>query len=81
MDQPANRELFEEQVEVIFKAFHERSFSHHGKHYDFPPQVPYRGYDLEELTLVPRPRPSLSNAGSPSRAAPARPRFHGQDGH
>ena len=56
MDQAANRELFEEQVEVVFKAFHERSFSHHGKHYDFPPQVPYRGYDLEEITLVPRPR-------------------------
>ncbi len=56
MDQPANRELFEEQVEVIFKAFNERSFSHHGKNYDFPPQVPYRGYDLEEITLVPRPK-------------------------
>ena len=56
LDQPANRELFEEQVEVIFKAFHEQSFVHHGKHYNFPPEVPYRGYQLEELTLVPRPR-------------------------
>ncbi len=56
MDQPANRELFEEQVQVIFKSFNERSFAHHGKHYDFPPQVPYRGYELEEITLVPRPR-------------------------
>ena len=56
LDQPANRELFEEQVAVIFKAFHQRSFSHHGKHYDFPPEVPYRGYQLEEITLVPRPR-------------------------
>jgi alkanesulfonate monooxygenase SsuD/methylene tetrahydromethanopterin reductase-like flavin-dependent oxidoreductase (luciferase family) len=56
LDQPANRELFEEQVEVIFKAFNERSFSHRGKHYTIPPQVPYRGYQLEEITLVPRPR-------------------------
>ena len=55
-DGDANRELFEEQVDVIFKAFNERSFSHHGKHYDIPPRVPYRGYELEEITLVPRPR-------------------------
>jgi alkanesulfonate monooxygenase SsuD/methylene tetrahydromethanopterin reductase-like flavin-dependent oxidoreductase (luciferase family) len=56
LDQPANRELFEEQVEVIFKSFNERSFSHQGKHYNIPPRVPYRGYQLEEITLVPRPR-------------------------
>lgn len=56
IDQDANRELFEEQVEVMFKAFNERSFSHHGKHYNIPPDVPYRGYDLKEITLVPRPR-------------------------
>ncbi len=55
MDQDANRELFEEQVEIIFKAFNQRSFSHHGKYYDIPPKVPYRGYELREITLVPRP--------------------------
>ena len=55
IDNDANRELFEEQMEVIFKAFNQESFSHHGKHYDIPPSVPYRGYDLEEITLVPRP--------------------------
>jgi alkanesulfonate monooxygenase SsuD/methylene tetrahydromethanopterin reductase-like flavin-dependent oxidoreductase (luciferase family) len=55
LDQPANRELFEEQVEVIFKAFNQESFSHQGKHYTIPARVPYRGYDLQELTLVPRP--------------------------
>jgi len=54
-DQPANRELFEEQVEIIFKAFNEESFSHKGKNYTLPPGVPYRGYALKELTLVPRP--------------------------
>ena len=55
-DNDANREWFEEQVEIIFKSFNNRSFSHHGKHYDIPPKVPYRGYELEEITLVPRPR-------------------------
>jgi alkanesulfonate monooxygenase SsuD/methylene tetrahydromethanopterin reductase-like flavin-dependent oxidoreductase (luciferase family) len=55
LDQEANRELFEEQVEILFKAFNEESFSHQGKYYTLPPQVPYRGYALQELTLVPRP--------------------------
>jgi alkanesulfonate monooxygenase SsuD/methylene tetrahydromethanopterin reductase-like flavin-dependent oxidoreductase (luciferase family) len=56
LDAEANRELFEEQVEVILKAFREESFSHRGKHYTIPPDVPYRGYRLQEVTLVPRPR-------------------------
>lgn len=55
LDPDANRELFEEQVEIIFKAFNQESFAHHGKHYTLPPAVPYRGYELSELTLVPRP--------------------------
>ena len=40
---------------MIFKAFNEKSFSHHGKFYDIPPDVPYRGNPLKEITLVPRP--------------------------
>ena len=55
LDGEANRELFEEQVEIILKAFREESFSHQGKHYTLPPEVPYRGYQLKEITLVPRP--------------------------
>jgi alkanesulfonate monooxygenase SsuD/methylene tetrahydromethanopterin reductase-like flavin-dependent oxidoreductase (luciferase family) len=54
-DGDANRELFEEQVEIIFKAFNNASFSHRGKHYTIPPEVPYRGYTCKEITLVPRP--------------------------
>ncbi len=54
-DQTANRDLFEEQVEIMFKAFNEESFRHEGSHYTLPPRVPYRGYDLQEITLVPRP--------------------------
>ncbi|MGE3541071.1 MAG: LLM class flavin-dependent oxidoreductase [Candidatus Tectimicrobiota bacterium] len=56
IDDEGNRDLFEEQVEIILKAFHNRAFSHHSQRYDLPPQVPYRGYMLEELTLVPRPK-------------------------
>jgi alkanesulfonate monooxygenase SsuD/methylene tetrahydromethanopterin reductase-like flavin-dependent oxidoreductase (luciferase family) len=55
LDQEANRELFEEQVEIILKSFDQESFSHQGKHYTLPPAVPYRGYELREITLVPRP--------------------------
>ena len=55
IDNDANRELFEEQIEVIRKAFNEESFSHKGKHYTIPADVPYRGYDMREVTLVPRP--------------------------
>ena len=55
LDQTANRERFEEQVDIIFKAFNEESFSYQGKYYTLPPEVPYRGYTLKEITLVPRP--------------------------
>ena len=55
LDNEANRELFEEQMEVLFKCFEQESWSHHGRHYDIPPAVPYRGYELKEITVVPRP--------------------------
>ena len=55
LDADANWEIFEEQMEIIFKAFKEESFSFKGKHYTIPPPVPYRGYELKEITLVPRP--------------------------
>ena len=54
-DNEANREMFEEQVEIIMKAFNEESFSYEGRFYKVPPEVPYRGYTLKEITLVPRP--------------------------
>lgn len=54
-DQAANREMFEEGCDVIFKAFNEERFSHKGKYYTIPPEVPYRGYTLKDITLVPRP--------------------------
>jgi alkanesulfonate monooxygenase SsuD/methylene tetrahydromethanopterin reductase-like flavin-dependent oxidoreductase (luciferase family) len=55
IDQAANREMFEEGCDLIFKAFNEERFSHRGKYFTCPPEVPYRGYTLKDLTLVPRP--------------------------
>jgi len=55
LDQNANREMFEEGVDVLFKAFEGKPFSHTGKYYTIPPEVPYRGYTLKEITLIPAP--------------------------
>lgn len=55
-DAEANRALFEEQFELLLKAWNQPAFSHKGKHYTVPPEISYRGYDLKEVTLVPRPR-------------------------
>lgn len=53
----AARDLFEEQVEILLRALREPSFRHRGRHYQLPPDgVVYRGYELEDLTLVPKPR-------------------------
>ena len=43
-------------MEIILKAFREESFSHRGKHYTLPPEVPYRGYSLKEITPLIRCR-------------------------
>ena len=55
IDQDANREMFEEGVDILFKAFEGKPFSHKGRYYTIPPEVPYRGYTLKEITLVPAP--------------------------
>lgn len=53
------RDLFEEQVEIVMKALHERSFSHRGRFYQLPPDgLDYRGYQVTDLTLVPKPQHS-----------------------
>ena len=46
LDNKANQELFEEQMEALLKAFNEEWFSHKGKRYTIPPPVEYRGYTL-----------------------------------
>lgn len=51
------RELFEEQVEVLLTALREPTFSHRGRFFDLPPEgIAYRGYELTDLTLVPKPQ-------------------------
>jgi alkanesulfonate monooxygenase SsuD/methylene tetrahydromethanopterin reductase-like flavin-dependent oxidoreductase (luciferase family) len=72
LDAEANRDLFEEQVEIAMKAFHSESFAHRGKHYALPPAVPYRGYELMELTLVPRPLRQPVECWQPIVSASAR---------
>ena len=82
LDQTANRELFEEQVDIIFKSFNEASFSHQGKHYTMPPHVPYRGYDLQRADARAAAEfAGPSSAGSRFRAQPARARLHGHARH
>jgi alkanesulfonate monooxygenase SsuD/methylene tetrahydromethanopterin reductase-like flavin-dependent oxidoreductase (luciferase family) len=55
LDEAANRELFDEQLDVLRKALTEDSFAYRGKHYHIPAPVEFRGYALEEITVVPRP--------------------------
>ena len=58
-DDAANREMFEEQIEIVFKAWKEQAFSHRGKNYDLPARIINRRQELEEITLVPRPTQPL----------------------
>ena len=82
IDQSANRELFEEQVDIIFKSFESESFAHKGKYYTLPPEVPYRGYTLKEITLVPRPLRQPVECWQPIQGGTQRGvRLHGQARH
>jgi alkanesulfonate monooxygenase SsuD/methylene tetrahydromethanopterin reductase-like flavin-dependent oxidoreductase (luciferase family) len=55
LDAEANAAIFREQMEILFKAFNEEAWSHKGRFYTIPAEVPYRGYQLRDVTLVPRP--------------------------
>jgi alkanesulfonate monooxygenase SsuD/methylene tetrahydromethanopterin reductase-like flavin-dependent oxidoreductase (luciferase family) len=51
-----NRELFEEQVAVIKKAWNNETFSHRGAHYTLPADgLDDRGRPVSTLTLIPKP--------------------------
>jgi len=56
LDAEANRDYFEEQLQLLLKCFNEDSFHHQGKYFECPPEVDYRGYRLKEITVVPRPK-------------------------
>jgi alkanesulfonate monooxygenase SsuD/methylene tetrahydromethanopterin reductase-like flavin-dependent oxidoreductase (luciferase family) len=40
LHQNADREMFEEGVDILFKAFAGEPFSHQGKYWTIPPEVP-----------------------------------------
>src|SRR5213595_348882 len=56
LDANKNRELFEEQLELLLKCFNQPQFHHKGKFYEAPPPVEYRGYTVQDITAVPRPK-------------------------
>src|SRR5258708_5955 len=56
LDAEANRAYFEEQIELLLKCFNEESFHHKGKYFECPPPVPYRGYTVKDITVIPRPK-------------------------
>src|SRR5262249_7874154 len=56
LDAEKNRELFEEQLRLLLTCFNEPSFHFKGKYYECPPPVDYRGYQVKDITMVPRPK-------------------------
>ncbi|HTI55302.1 MAG TPA: LLM class flavin-dependent oxidoreductase [Verrucomicrobiae bacterium] len=81
LDGEANRELFEEQVEIILKAFDQESFSHHGKHYTLPPAVVPRLRAARDHPGA-APHPPAGGVLAADRERPAaRARLHGAPPH
>jgi alkanesulfonate monooxygenase SsuD/methylene tetrahydromethanopterin reductase-like flavin-dependent oxidoreductase (luciferase family) len=55
-DDELNREVFEESMEIIRRAFAGETFSFQGKHFQIPvPGIPDRGHTVQHLTMIPRP--------------------------
>src|SRR5260370_29137923 len=55
LDTAANAALFREQMEILFKAFNEDAWSHKGRFYTIPAEVPFRSYQPRDISVVPRP--------------------------
>src|SRR5438552_5617496 len=72
IDQDANREMFEEGVEVLFKAFEGKPFSHQGKYYTIP-RCRIAAIPSRRSPWCRRLSGCRSNAGSRSRAARGAP--------
>jgi alkanesulfonate monooxygenase SsuD/methylene tetrahydromethanopterin reductase-like flavin-dependent oxidoreductase (luciferase family) len=52
-----NREVMEESLDLLLLSLREERFCHRGTHFQVPPTgIPDRGGEVEDLTLVPRPR-------------------------
>jgi alkanesulfonate monooxygenase SsuD/methylene tetrahydromethanopterin reductase-like flavin-dependent oxidoreductase (luciferase family) len=51
-----NREIFEESMEIIKRAWTNERFSFRGQHFTLPADdIPDRGSNVDDLTLIPRP--------------------------
>lgn len=51
-----NRKIFEESLEIIKRAWTNERFSFRGEHFTLPADdIPDRGSNVEDLTLIPRP--------------------------
>ena len=56
IDAEKNREYFEEQLQLMLACFNQESVAFKGKYFTCPPEVEYRGYQLRDITMVPRPK-------------------------
>ena len=55
-DADKNREYFEEQLQLMLACFNQEHVAFKGKYFTCPPEVEYRGYQLKDITMVPRPK-------------------------
>jgi alkanesulfonate monooxygenase SsuD/methylene tetrahydromethanopterin reductase-like flavin-dependent oxidoreductase (luciferase family) len=56
IDADKNREYFEEQLQLMLACFNQEHVAFKGKYFTCPPEVEYRGYQLKDITMVPRPK-------------------------
>jgi len=55
-----NRQIFEESLEIIKRAGTNERFSFKGEHFTLPAEdIPDRGSNVDDLTLIPRPQRSI----------------------
>ncbi len=55
-----NRQIFEESLEIIKRAWTNERFSYKGEHFTLPAEdIPDRGSNVDDLTLIPRPQRSI----------------------
>ena len=55
-----NRQIFEESLEIIKRAWTNERFSFKGEHFTLPAEdIPDRGSNVDDLTLIPRPQRSV----------------------
>src|SRR3974390_1228781 len=56
LDAEANRDYFEEQLQLLLKCFNEESFHFKRRYFECPAPVDYRGYRRTDITMGPRPK-------------------------